>query len=114
MKSRLAATCLITGRTTFIVSGELMWMTVSSSLTKSGAMRSMLYVLSHNGKIRGIYSSKTRSLRAANDLITAYGNVDWEAQELTGSEIFFVVRKSQRIRIFEIEQDRLLSIGEPV
>jgi hypothetical protein len=114
MKSRLAATCLITGRTTSFASGALMWMTASSSFPKSGATKSMLYVLIHNGKIRGIYSSETRSLRAANDLLDAYGNVDWEGQELTGGEVFFVVRKSQRIRVIGIEQDKLLSIGEPV
>jgi hypothetical protein len=72
----------------------------------------MSCILIHNDKIRGVFTSKTRSLQAAHDLQDAYGNVDWEEQELTGSEIFFTIRRNQRIRVIEIESDKLLSLGE--
>lgn len=71
----------------------------------------MLYVLIHNNQIRGIFTSLTRALRAANDIRVAYGDVEWVMEE---DEVYFATRGNQRIRVIEMEQDKLLALGHIV
>lgn len=68
----------------------------------------MIYLLIHNNQIRGAFTSQTRAVQAAIDIKIGYGDVNWEDEE---DEIYFVTRGSQRIRVFKIEQDKLLSLG---